>query len=255
MPPPELACSGGAASYSIGMVWCFPTVTGSIGSYLQWCIGNHFAVLLPSHWFHFPWPELWSGMSWSGIDISVKELVPIVVAAALCCSRWRHSYVCFHSDNIVVVAMLKKRSAKRKWPSFSALPLVLYCVFSVRLCSRTFMILAYSTQQQMHYPVITFLFSHLSFTREPRSRFQPLSWTCLSHSTQTGAPCTGYHYSWVLCPDNSRFLYILFYLQPLFRVLHKVQHPAPSIGTGQCDSFCCLPSTIRCGISVHPRLS
>ena len=65
------------------------------------------AVLLHSHWFRFPWPE-----SWSDFDISVKELVPIVVAAALWGRWWRRSQVCFHSDNMAVIAMLKKRSAK-----------------------------------------------------------------------------------------------------------------------------------------------
>ena len=46
------------------------------------------------------------------MDSLVKELVPIVMAAALWGSRWRRSYVCLHSDNMAVVAMLKKQSAK-----------------------------------------------------------------------------------------------------------------------------------------------
>ena len=48
----------------------------------------------------------------AGMDISVKELVPIVVTAALWGSRWRRSDVWFNCDNMTVVSMLKKRSAK-----------------------------------------------------------------------------------------------------------------------------------------------
>ena len=84
----------------------FPAPTSHVYSDASGTFGCG-AVLLPSHWFRFPWPE-----SWSSMDISVKELVPIVVAAALWGSWWRRSQVCFHSDNMAVVAMLRKRSAR-----------------------------------------------------------------------------------------------------------------------------------------------
>ena len=58
-------------------------------------------VLMSSHWFNFAWPEFWAT-----VDISVKELVPVVVAAALWGRFWYRTHVCFHSDNTAVVAML-----------------------------------------------------------------------------------------------------------------------------------------------------
>ena len=50
----------------------FTDASGSFG-----CGG----VLMSSQWFNFAWPE-----SWAAVDISVKELVPVVVAASL----WGH---------------------------------------------------------------------------------------------------------------------------------------------------------------------
>ena len=57
-------------------------------------------------WFYFQWPE-----SWVAVDIAAKELVPIVFAAALWGERWRSRNVCFHSDNMAVVAILTSRTA------------------------------------------------------------------------------------------------------------------------------------------------
>ena len=40
--------------------------------------------------FQFEWPS-----GWEGVDISVKELVPVVVAAALCGGLWQGHHICF----------------------------------------------------------------------------------------------------------------------------------------------------------------
>ena len=45
------------------------------------------------------------------MDISVKELLPIVVASAIWGRSWRLSRVCFHTDNMAVVAMLQNQTA------------------------------------------------------------------------------------------------------------------------------------------------
>ena len=58
-------------------------------------------------WFQTEWPE-----DWEGVDIASKELVPVVVAAALWGRQWSGSHVCFHFDNMAVVAVLNNRSAK-----------------------------------------------------------------------------------------------------------------------------------------------
>ena len=64
-------------------------------------------VLVPSVWFQMQWPSCWEE-----IDIVVKELVPIVVAAALWGSHWSQLHVCFHCDNMAVVAILQMRSGR-----------------------------------------------------------------------------------------------------------------------------------------------
>ena len=64
-------------------------------------------VVLPNHWFQLQWP-----VEWAKVDITVKELVPIIVAAAVWGRCWRRLHICFHSDNMAVVVILKKRSAK-----------------------------------------------------------------------------------------------------------------------------------------------
>lgn len=58
-------------------------------------------------WFQGLWPG-----GWENIDISVKELVPVVIAAALWGKHWTSKHVCFHSDNMAVVAILASRTAK-----------------------------------------------------------------------------------------------------------------------------------------------
>ena len=64
-------------------------------------------VVPPSHWFQIIWPP-----RWADVDISVKELLPIVVASAIWGKSWRLSRVCFHTDNMAVVAMLQNRTAR-----------------------------------------------------------------------------------------------------------------------------------------------
>ena len=61
-------------------------------------------IALPHHWFKV------NGRH--SIDISVKELFPIVVAAAIWGKGWRQTRVCFHTDNMAVVAMLQNKSAR-----------------------------------------------------------------------------------------------------------------------------------------------
>ena len=58
-------------------------------------------------WFQFQWPNGWADKS-----IASKEMIPIIVAAALWGKSWSGKHICFHSDNMAVVAVLTKRSAK-----------------------------------------------------------------------------------------------------------------------------------------------
>ena len=65
------------------------------------------AVSLTLGYVQLQWPEQWEEM-----DISVKELVPVVLAAALWGSFWQGQHIRFHSDNMAVVSILRTRTAK-----------------------------------------------------------------------------------------------------------------------------------------------
>ncbi len=62
---------------------------------------------LSHQWFQLQWPA-----SWSGVSIAVKELIPIVVSAALWGQNWSGSCILFRSDNQAVVSCLSSRSAR-----------------------------------------------------------------------------------------------------------------------------------------------
>ena len=80
-----------------GSVEVFSDASGSYGCGAFFRDGN---------WFSTKWPE-----SWSVIDISVKELVPLVLAAALWGSQWRGQQVLFRVDNMAVVKVVQKLNA------------------------------------------------------------------------------------------------------------------------------------------------
>ena len=50
--------------------------------------------------------------SWQCVNIAVKEMLPLVVGAAIWGSRWEGHRVSFLSDNLAVVNVLTARSAK-----------------------------------------------------------------------------------------------------------------------------------------------
>lgn len=60
-----------------------------------------------SYFFQLAWPTCWSRRS-----IAAKELLPVVVAAALWGCTWTRKRVRFNCDNLAVVAVLQKRVAK-----------------------------------------------------------------------------------------------------------------------------------------------
>ena len=75
--------------------------------------------LEPSQWFQFQWPP-----SWLDIGIAAKELVPVVIVAALWGHQWSENHVCFHSDNEVVVYAILKHHANHL-----LLNQLLWCLF------------------------------------------------------------------------------------------------------------------------------
>ena len=65
------------------------------------------AFSLNHGWFQLEWPD-----SWSSANIAAKELVPIVVAAAMWGPCWNHKCVCFRTDNMAVVEVLRTCTAR-----------------------------------------------------------------------------------------------------------------------------------------------
>ena len=64
------------------------------------------AFSLENGWFQLEWPE-----SWSRVHIAAKELVPMVIAAALWGPHWHGSCILFRTDNMAVVEVLRSHSA------------------------------------------------------------------------------------------------------------------------------------------------
>lgn len=58
-------------------------------------------------WFQLQWPE-----SWGTVHIAAKELVPIVVAASIWGSSWQGLCICFRTDNMAVVEVLRSRTSR-----------------------------------------------------------------------------------------------------------------------------------------------
>ena len=58
------------------------------------------------NWFQFQWPQ-----SWTPVNISAKELVPILISAAVWGATWRGTTVLFLSNNQAVITCLSKQTA------------------------------------------------------------------------------------------------------------------------------------------------
>ena len=58
-------------------------------------------------WFQICWPD-----NWQSIHITAKELLPIVVAAAVWGSHWSRRRICFRCDNMAVVELLKRHTSQ-----------------------------------------------------------------------------------------------------------------------------------------------
>ena len=65
------------------------------------------AISSDNRWFQVRWPDFWTA-----VDISAREMVPIVLAAATWGGSWYRQHVAFYSDNLAVVAVIQRRSTK-----------------------------------------------------------------------------------------------------------------------------------------------
>ncbi len=58
-------------------------------------------------WSQIQWP-----LRWATVDITAKELLPIVIATAMWGHQWQNEHVCFHCDNMAVVAILRSHTGR-----------------------------------------------------------------------------------------------------------------------------------------------
>ena len=113
-------------------------------------------------WFQLCWPQ-----SWIGCSIAVKELFPIVVAAAVWGDTWSSHCITFRCDNQAVVAALSSRSVRD--PQMMHL---LRCLFFLEahfnFDHRVFHIEGKKIQLQMHSPATNFMTLSCCTHRPPR---------------------------------------------------------------------------------------
>jgi len=69
------------------------------------------------------WPE-----EWQGVDIAVKELILVVIAAALWGQSWQGQHICFLLNNMAVVAILNSRTANPLFDTPTVVLLILLCL-------------------------------------------------------------------------------------------------------------------------------
>ena len=81
-------------------VWCYTDASGSWGC-------GAFLSTSPAPWFQLQWPE-----DWATRNIAAKELIAIVIAAAIWGAHWKGLKVMFKSDNTAAVTAIMSGSAK-----------------------------------------------------------------------------------------------------------------------------------------------
>ena len=82
-------------------------IANSIYTHLFRRLGHRGVINFAVGWFQLRWP-----VRCDGTNIGTKELLPIVVAAAMWGASWQGAHVCFHSDNMAVVMVINKHLAK-----------------------------------------------------------------------------------------------------------------------------------------------
>ncbi len=75
--------------------------------------GKGFAAINDNQWFAGQWPQ-----GCSDLNIAIKELIPIVLAASAWGSAWARKRVIFKCDNAAVVSLLRQGSCRDRHLSF-----------------------------------------------------------------------------------------------------------------------------------------
>ena len=72
--------------------------------------GLGFAAVYGSHWFFGKWNPWWSIQ-----NITLRELVPIVLALEASGHLFRDVVIVLHTDNLALVSVIKKQTSKEKY--------------------------------------------------------------------------------------------------------------------------------------------
>ncbi len=81
-----------------------PTATVTSDASCGWGCG---AFSSSGNWFQFAWPQVWLS-----VHITVKELLPVIMACALWGHRWQGGTIRCRTDNAAVVAMVNRGTSK-----------------------------------------------------------------------------------------------------------------------------------------------
>ena len=91
----------------ISLLWdshtLLPQFNGFSDASDSWGCGGYWGL----HWFQFKWPD-----HLCALPITTKELIPVVVAAAIFAHKWKGHSVQFSVDNLAVVHILNSTYSK-----------------------------------------------------------------------------------------------------------------------------------------------
>lgn len=140
------------------------------------------AFSLPHGWFQVQWPE-----DWAATHIAPKEMVPLVVAAALWGYKWKRSRICFKTDNMAVVAVLRNRTSR----DHLLMHLLRCLAFYLAYFKFEFVAEHVPGALNTATDAITSLYFCLLFHRSRTLPSHSRSWICWYSRGQTGAPEIG----------------------------------------------------------------
>ena len=193
-------------------------------------------------WFQLKWVGQLQGHS-----ITVKELISIVIAAAVWGLRWRGSSIQVLCDNAAVVAILNQNSSRDKE--------VMHLVRCLAFITAKFQFLlsaghipGLKTQQQMLCQETNMIFSTPSTLRPTplQLHLQQPSWTFCCCPNQTGHPGVGQNCGTIFSPRTSTLNpeKIWFSTTPVPVILYPLSFYTHSVFRTATLPICCSSSSI-----------
>jgi hypothetical protein len=127
---------------SADLLQLYTDASGSLG----------YGAVFQQSWFYGEWDE-----NWENVNITVKELYPIVLALELWGNKLQNKSIMFNCDNEALVFVLNKQSSKY--------PQIMYLVRRLVLLSLSFTILFKSTHLLGRCNVISDVLSRLQVSK------------------------------------------------------------------------------------------